>query len=90
MACLCASQMQVEKEVQKELDAEKPQGEEALNNLFKQIYGNVRTPSYLVLNILACAAHLLLSCFFSVRFKTISLFLVVAIRVIFHRSRRLH
>lgn len=30
----------VEKEVEKELDAEKPQGEEALNNLFKQIYGN--------------------------------------------------
>ncbi|CAM9468053.1 unnamed protein product [Pylaiella littoralis] len=29
----------VEKEVQKELDAEKPEGEEALNNLFKSIYG---------------------------------------------------
>lgn len=29
----------VEKEVQKELDAEKPQGEQALNDLFKSIYG---------------------------------------------------
>ncbi|CAM9883728.1 unnamed protein product [Scytosiphon promiscuus] len=29
----------VEKEVQKELDAEKPGGEEALNDLFKSIYG---------------------------------------------------
>ncbi|CAM9163362.1 unnamed protein product [Ascophyllum nodosum] len=30
---------EVEKDIQRELDAEKPQGEEALNNLFKQIYG---------------------------------------------------
>eukprot|EP00904_Undaria_pinnatifida_P003220 jgi/Undpi1/1289/HiC_scaffold_11.g04681.m1 len=30
----------VEKEVQKELDDEKPQGEDALNSLFKQIYGS--------------------------------------------------
>ena len=33
--------LQVEKDIQRELDAEKPQGEEALNNLFKQIYGKV-------------------------------------------------
>lgn len=32
---------QVEKEVQKELDEEKPQGEQALNDLFKSIYGKV-------------------------------------------------
>lgn len=38
---------QVEKEVQKELDADKPEGEEALNHLFKQIYGNVGSSCYM-------------------------------------------
>lgn len=37
---------QVEKEVKKELEADKPEGEEALNNLFKQIYGNVSSPDF--------------------------------------------
>lgn len=31
----------MEKEVQKELEAEKPDGEQALNDLFKSIYGKV-------------------------------------------------
>lgn len=39
---------QVEREVQKELDADKPEGEEALNNLFKQIYGKVGVVTALV------------------------------------------
>lgn len=34
--------VQVDRELKKELDADKPEGEEALNSLFKQIYGNVR------------------------------------------------
>ncbi len=49
---------QVGKEVQKELESEKPEGEQALNDLFKSIYGKVSLRVLLLLCIATWNRHL--------------------------------